>query len=187
MQASRLLENAGGTPAPQGANQSTYCDAAPYWVSVRQPKEIDRENAKGRKPEMRKDSTARWWANSYHAYSPVFTLSLGTGGRFRRCGGPTLGDDSAKLTLLLLFAFSGLPRYAWRRRRNSRRRGSCRSPDSQPVGTARFRAHIGLPTAAEVRILAAASVSTNNNLRMAKHPVRGSAACQTPIGQRLHR
>ena len=29
VQASRLLENAGGTPAPQGANQSTYCDAAP--------------------------------------------------------------------------------------------------------------------------------------------------------------
>ena len=27
VQASRLLENAGGTPAPQGANQSIYCDA----------------------------------------------------------------------------------------------------------------------------------------------------------------
>ena len=29
MQASRLLDNAGGTPAPQGANQSTYRDAVP--------------------------------------------------------------------------------------------------------------------------------------------------------------
>ena len=28
VQASRLLENAGETPAPQGANQSPYCDAA---------------------------------------------------------------------------------------------------------------------------------------------------------------
>jgi hypothetical protein len=29
VQASRLPENAGETPAPQGTNQSTYCDAAP--------------------------------------------------------------------------------------------------------------------------------------------------------------
>ena len=34
VQASRLLENAGGTPAPQGANQSTYCDAAPREVTI---------------------------------------------------------------------------------------------------------------------------------------------------------